>query len=44
MGGKRKSVCADAAGDYDDFEPNVIEKSDTVRYAIMDKIENSFMF
>lgn len=45
--GPRTSVSAEAFGAFnkkEDFKPNVIEKTEAVKGAIMDKISNAFMF
>lgn len=45
--GPRASVSAEAFGMYnkkEDFQPNVIQKTEAVKQAIMDKIQNAFMF
>lgn len=45
--GPRASVSAEAFGLYnkkEDFKPTFITKSEAVRNAIMDKIQNAFMF
>lgn len=45
--GPRTSVSAEVFGQFnkkENFKPKVIQKSDTVKQAIMDKIEKAFMF
>jgi len=45
--GPRVSVSAEAFGAFnkkEDFKPNVIQKSESVKQAIMEKIEQAFMF
>lgn len=45
--GPRASVSAEAFGSFNKkeaFVPKVIEKSETVKQAIMDKIQQAFMF
>lgn len=45
--GPRTSVSAEAFGMFnkkENFKPKVIQKSEEVKQAIMDKIQNAFMF